>query len=85
MNDFHDKYGYQDMQPPSEPEPIIEQEPEMQVDPQFAAATFEHDLKRGIHHPAHALLDQIDIASSFPTADSGQRIRVLLRQVRALL
>lgn len=41
--------------------------------------------KGGAYHPAQTLLDQIDIASSFPTADCGHKIRALVKQVRALL
>lgn len=42
-------------------------------------------LRRGIHHPAHTLLDQIETASSFPSAECGQKIRELVKKVRATL
>lgn len=45
----------------------------------------EQVAKTGPFHPAQVLLDQIDIASSFPDPGAGQRIRELVRQARKLL
>lgn len=70
------------------PLPAEEQLPLPGIEPIAALPTDEsmpEPGKLGVFHPAHVVLDEIDIAAAFVEQEVGQRIRTLLAKVRQLL